>query len=167
MNFLSSKPECIFIGQAVEVQGTGISDTLSEVDPSKLIEFPVEEDFQLGVSIGLALKGYVPISIFPRWNFLLLAVNQLLNHLDKLKVMTGQDNPGKVLIRTAIGSENPLYPGPQHTGDFSDAFKRVVTSINVVRLENSSEIFEQYKYAFERQDGISTLLVELPDLYKS
>ena len=34
------------------------------------------------------MSGKIPVSIFPRWNFLLLAINQLVNHLDKLNEMT-------------------------------------------------------------------------------
>jgi pyruvate/2-oxoglutarate/acetoin dehydrogenase E1 component len=119
----------------------------------------------MGVAIGMALEGLVPISIFPRWNFLLLATNQIVNHLDKLKEITGINNPGKVIIRTGIGSVDPLHPGPQHTGDFTEAFKLMCQNINVVRLDKSSDIFNEYKKAFEREDGVSTILIEWSDKY--
>ena len=73
--------------------------------------------------------------------------------------------PGKVIIRTGIGSEKPLYPGPQHTGDFTEAFKIMCPHTNVVRLDDSSSIFDEYKLAYERDDGISTILVEWGDKY--
>lgn len=165
MKYLSSKNESIFLGQAVAVPGTAMRSTLTDVPDSKLLELPVEEEFQLGLSIGLAFLGYVPISIFPRWNFLLLATNQIVNHLDKLKELTGQTAPGKVIIRTGVGSVNPLYPGPQHTGDFTDAFKILCKNIDVVRLDSSSSIFPAYKKAFERNDGVSSLLIEWSDKY--
>ena len=38
----------------------------------------------MGMTIGLLMAGKIPVSIYPRWNFLLLAINQLVNHLDKL-----------------------------------------------------------------------------------
>jgi len=165
MQYLASKEASVFLGQAVAVPGTAMRNTLLEVPDSKLIELPVEEDFQLGISIGLAIQGYVPISIFPRWNFLLLATNQIVNHLDKLKELTGQSDPGKVIIRTGIGSINPLNPGPQHTGDFTDAFRALCTNIDIVRLDNSSSIFPAYRKAFEREDGVSSLLIEWSDKY--
>ena len=107
----------------------------------------------------------MPISIFPRWNFLILATNQIVNHLDKLKEITQVNNPGKVIIRTGIGSEHPLYPGPQHTGDFTEAFQLMCPHINVVRLDDSSSIFNEYKLAYERDYGISTILIEWGDKY--
>ena len=82
MDFLAKDPKTIFLGQAVEYPGTAMSNTLKNVPKKKLIEIPVAEEMQLGISNGLALNNFIPISIFPRWNFLLLATNQLINHLD-------------------------------------------------------------------------------------
>ena len=46
------------------------------------------EELQMGITTGLALNGSIPVSIFPRWNFLMLAMNQLINHLDKINIMS-------------------------------------------------------------------------------
>ena len=165
MEYLGEKQHSIFIGQSVEVPGTAMRNTLLNVEESKLLEFPVDEDMQLGVSIGLALAGFTPISIFPRWNFFLLATNQVVNHLDKLGELTQLKPAPKVIIRTGIGSVNPLNPGPQHTGDFTEAFKLMCPQMNIVRLDNAEDIFDQYKNAFERTDGVSTILVEWGDKY--
>ena len=165
MDYLASHDSTVFLGQAVAVAGTAMRNTLLNVKEKKLIELPVEEEFQLGLSIGLSLNRRIPICIFPRWNFLLLATNQIVNHLDKLKELTQTQDPGKVIIRTGIGSENPLHPGPQHTGDFSEAFKLMCPHINVVRLDTTEMIFDEYKKAYERDDGTSSLLIEWSDRY--
>jgi pyruvate/2-oxoglutarate/acetoin dehydrogenase E1 component len=165
MEYISQDNHSIFLGQAVAVDGTAMRNTLANVPIERLLEVPVEEDFQLGISIGLALHGYTPISIFPRWNFLLLATNQIVNHLDKLKEIIGPNQRSKVVIRTGIGSVRPLHPGPQHTGDFTGAFKLMCPNIDVVRLDNSNDIFPAYQKAFEREDGISSILVEWSDKY--
>jgi pyruvate/2-oxoglutarate/acetoin dehydrogenase E1 component len=165
MDYLAEQSNTVFLGQAVAVAGTAMRNTLLNVKEDKLIELPVEEEFQLGLSIGLSLNQKIPICIFPRWNFLLLATNQIVNHLDKLKDLTQVQNPGKVIIRTGIGSENPLHPGPQHTGDFTEAFKLMCKNINVVRLESAEMIFDEYKKAYERDDGTSSLLIEWSDRY--
>jgi pyruvate/2-oxoglutarate/acetoin dehydrogenase E1 component len=165
MDYLAERSDTVFLGQAVAVAGTAMRNTLLNVKEDKLIELPVEEEFQLGLSIGLSLNQRIPICIFPRWNFLLLATNQIVNHLDKLKDLTQVQNPGKVIIRTGIGSENPLHPGPQHTGDFTEAFKLMCKNINVVRLDSAEMIFDEYKKAYERDDGTSSLLIEWSDRY--
>jgi len=165
MDYLANKDDTVFLGQSVAVAGTAMRNTLLNVKEKKLFELPVEEEFQLGLSIGFSLNGRIPICIFPRWNFLLLATNQIVNHLDKLKELTQTQDPGKVIIRTGIGSENPLHPGPQHTGDFTEAFKLMCPHINVVRLDTTEMIFDEYRKAYERDDGTSSLLIEWSDRY--
>jgi pyruvate/2-oxoglutarate/acetoin dehydrogenase E1 component len=123
MNLLAEDNRTVFLGQSVAVPGTAMRTTLEDVASNKLIELPVDEDFQMGIATGMALAGYLPVSVFPRWNFLLLATNQIVNHLDKLGELSRLDPAPKVIIRTGIGSEYPLNPGPQHTGDFTEAFK--------------------------------------------
>jgi pyruvate/2-oxoglutarate/acetoin dehydrogenase E1 component len=165
MSEISQFDNTIFLGQAVEYPGTGMFQTLSNVPNEKKMELPVEEDFQLGMSIGLSIMGKIPISIFPRWNFLLLATNQLVNHLDKLNELFAENSPPKVVIRTAIGSVQPLHPGPQHVGDFSDIFRKLLPSMNVVRLDDKNMIRDEYLRAVSRSDGKSTILVEWSDKY--
>jgi pyruvate/2-oxoglutarate/acetoin dehydrogenase E1 component len=165
MEYLGKFDNTIFIGQSVEVAGTAMRNTLLNIDDNKLVEMPVDEDFQMGLATGMALTGLIPISIFPRWNFLILATNQIVNHLDKLKEITQNKNPGKVIIRTGIGSVIPLHPGPQHTGDFTEAFKLMCPNLNIVRLDKTSMIFDEYQKAYERSDGISSLLIEWSDKY--
>jgi len=165
MNFLSKKNHTIFLGQAVAEEGTAISNTLKDVSKNKLFELPVMEESQMGFSIGLAFAGFVPITIYPRWNFLLLAINQLVNHLDKInKISNGVFCP-KVIIRTSVGSVKPLHPQDQHVGDFTDSIKKMCTNIEIIQLKKSSDILKSYKKAYSRKDKKSTLLVEYADFY--
>ena len=165
MEWLSSQPDTLFIGQAVACPGTAMSNTLTGVDSSRLLELPVAEEMQMGMSLGLALDGKVPISIFPRWNFLLCGLNQLVNHIDKIGEMSGGTYKPKIIIRTGIGSVNPLHPQSQHVGDFTDALRLMCSTVEVIRLEEPEEIFAAYAKAYNRKDGIATLCVEYGDYY--
>jgi len=165
MEFLGRDPRTMFLGQAVACPGTAMSNTLKNVPREKLLELPVNEEMQMGMSTGLALAGHVPVSIYPRWNFLLLAVNQIVNHLDKLPIVSNGGYQPKVIIRTGIGSERPLHPQHQHVGDYTEAFRLMCKNIEVIRLAEPEEIFPAYQHALERADGRSTLLVEYSDYY--
>lgn len=165
MEMLAQDDKVIFIGQSVAVAGTAMRTTLEKISTEKLIEMPVDEDFQMGVANGFAIAGYIPISVFPRWNFLLLATNQIVNHLDKLKEISRLEVPPKVIIRTGIGAIKPLHPGPQHTGDFTKAFQLMCQNINIVRLDSKEKIVPEYRMALEREDGVSTILIEWGDKY--
>jgi len=163
MEWLGEQNDTIFIGQAVEYAGTGMTNTLKDISTDKLMEMPVNEDMQMGITNGFAMNGFVPVSIYPRWNFLLLSMNQLINHLDKLPMIS--DYKTKAIIRTAIGSERPLHPQWQHVGDYTEAFEKMLTNVEVIRLDEPEQIFEAYQKAYNRTDGKSTILVEWGDYY--
>lgn len=165
MTYLGQHPDTMFLGQAVTYKGTAMTNTLKAVSREKLLEMPVDEEMQMGITNGLAVGGTVPISIYPRWNFLLLTMNQLINHLDRMPEFSHGEYIPKVIIRTGIGSERPLHPQAQHVGDFTDGFRLMAKNIEVIRLEEPEEIFPAYERAYLRTDGKSTLLVEYSDYY--
>ena len=53
MEYLASDSRTIFIGQAVAVPGTAMSNTLTDIASEKLIELPVAEEMQMGMSLGM------------------------------------------------------------------------------------------------------------------
>lgn len=165
MDFLAQDPRTVFLGQAVAVPGTAMTNTLKDVPRERLIELPVAEEMQMGMTTGMALAGQVPVSIFPRWNFLLCAMNQLINHLDKVQVMSNGRYKAKAIVRTGIGSQRPLHPQHQHIGDYTEALKTMCTTIEVIRLDEPADIFPAYEKALLRDDGRSTLLIEYGDYY--
>ena len=163
MNWLSKKNNTIFLGQSVSYSGNAIFNTLKDVDESKKIELPVFEDLQMGISTGMALNGFVPISCYPRFDFLILAMNQLVNHLDKFQIMSGLIYKPKVIIRVAIGSKKPLNGGVQHTQDYTKVMKKMLSEINVVLLKNPRRIFEEFKNAY--YSDFSSMIIENADYY--
>ena len=164
MALLGREPNTIFMGQAVAVPGTTMADTFRKVPNEKRLEMPVAEDMQMGMAIGMALSGYLPVCVFPRWNFLLLAANQLVNHLDRLPLYSDGGYRPKVIIRTAVPSAHPFNPGPQHDDDFTGAFRRMLRTVKVETLSHASSIVPAYAAAM-RADH-STLLVEYTEQYK-
>jgi pyruvate/2-oxoglutarate/acetoin dehydrogenase E1 component len=165
MAILSTERNVIFVGQGVGCAGTTMTDTLDGVPKDKLLEFPVAEDLQMGTAIGMALGGWLPVCIFPRWNFLLCAANQLVNHLDRLSMYSnGAYNP-HVIIRTAVPIVSPFYPGPQHSDDFTEAFEKMLYNVRVIRLTTPDSIGREYARAAKALH--STLLVEYTALYNA
>lgn len=166
MTMLSEHPDTIFIGQSVVYEGTGLYDSLSHIPENKKIELPVAEYFQAGLSNGMAIEGLIPISIYPRWNFLLMATDQIVNHLDKFMEMSNGKCKPKMIIRVSVGSERPVDPQCQHKGDFSDGFRSMVKNIEIIELFEPEDIVPQYKKALYREDGVNTILVEFADFCK-
>lgn len=161
MEWLGKQEDTFFLGQSCAIEGTAMHKTLKDVSMEKRLELPVFENTQMGMSIGMALNGTVPVSIYPRQNFLLCAIDQLVNHLDKLEEYShGEYNP-KVIIRTGVGSVRPLDPQAQHKYNTTEGFKKMLSNVEVVQLDEPEQIFEEYKKAYEREK--STILVEISD----
>ena len=71
----------------------------------------------------------------------------------------------RVIIRTSIGAKTPLDGGVQHTQDHTEAFRHLLTNINVVLLNEPVDIFPAFQLAYERTDLKSTLIIERGDYY--
>jgi len=165
MNYLSKKSNTIFLGQSIKYSGNAIYNTLIDVPKRKKIEMPVFEDTQMGISIGLALNGFVPITCYPRFDFLILAFNQLVNHLDKIREMSRNEIRPRILIRTSIGSKKPLNGGPQHTQNYTKIFKSTLKEVKVVLLDSPDKIFYFFKKAYFDKESRSYLFIENGDFY--
>lgn len=165
MSLLAEHPKTVFIGQAIKYEGTGLYESMVHIPDSKKIELPVAEYLQCGIANGMAIEGMIPISTFPRWNFLLMGTDQIINHLDKFVTMSnGKYNP-KVIIRVAVGSEYPVDPQCQHKGNFSSAFRLMLKNIDVCELHEPDQIVTEYQKALEKSG--STILVEFADFCKN
>ena len=167
MSMLADNPKTIFISQAVEYEGTGLYDSLSHLPKNKRMELPVAEYLQSGLANGMAIEGLIPVSTYPRWNFLLMGTDQIINHLDKFKSMSNGKLTPKVIIRVAVGSEQPVDPQCQHKGNFSEAFRNMTTNTEIIELIEPEDILPAYTKALNRKDNVNTILVEFADYCKT
>ncbi len=167
MKLLADDARTLFLGQSVRYESNAMFRTLEWeggkpiVPMDRRIELPVIEDFQMGLCIGMALQGYIPVSIFPRWDFLLLATNQLVNHLDKIP-LTSYYTP-KVIIRTSVGASFPFSSGAQQSGDYAAAFRLMLKTVEVIELNSRFDVLKGYKHALAMNG--SCLVIERMDLY--
>jgi pyruvate/2-oxoglutarate/acetoin dehydrogenase E1 component len=162
MTELGKKDNTIFIGQQILWHGNPMSATIINVPKEKMIEVPVMEESQMGISLGLAMTGKFVISFYPRWDFLISATNQLINNVDKLEAISGNWRPN-IIIRIGKGSTKPLDPGFQHKGNYIEGFSKMLKYSNIYDLRNSDQIENAYKEAYEK--GGVNLIVEYPELY--
>jgi len=165
MEWVAKQPRTFFLGQTVAGPGTFMYSTLKGLPPEKTLEMPINESFQMQFSIGLALSGYVPITVYPRQNFLLIATADMVNMLDKIPAISSDEVVPKMIIRVASGPDAPVHPGHQHVGNYAEAFRKLFTWIDVIELEEPEEIFPAYKHALEREDNKATLIIEHGNYY--
>ena len=166
MEWVAGQPGTLFVGQTVAGPGTFMFQTLRDLPKEKTLEMPINESFQMQFTLGLALAGYVPISVYPRQNFLLIATADMANMLDKIPVISSNQLLPRIIIRAATGPDSPVHPGHQHVGNYAEGFRKMFHWIEVVELEEPGDIFPAYKHALERTDSRSTMLIEHGNYYQ-
>lgn len=166
MYYISQIKNTVFLGQSVKYPGSSIFASLEKVSKNKRLEMPVFEDTQMGLTFGMSLNGYFPISCFPRYDFLILAFNQMINHMDKVEYLTNKKFNSKIFIRTMIGSRKPLHAGPQHTQDLTSGLKKILKYIKIREIKKNSNILKIYKDAIKDKSKIF-LFVEDGNNYSS
>lgn len=163
MEFLAKDEKTIFLGYNVKHGGRAMG-SLVNVDESKLIETPINENLMLSMAIGLSLHGYKPVVYYERFDFIMNAMDALVNHLDKIIDISHGEFLPKVIIRVVVGSKrNPMFTGDTHTQDFTEIMRRILKNVKIVKILLDNEIEEVYKMAYESKK--SYMIIEERDLY--
>lgn len=165
MDKLATDPLARFVGYGL-LNGKGGNGTLKNIPNEKVVETPVAENLMAGIAHGLALTGLRPLLFVERADFLLNAADAIVNHLDKaFQISKGAFNPC-VIIRVTVGNRlKPLFTGPTHTQDFSEAFKFML-KMPVYRVTTPDEVTAAYGRAiWEQKEGIgSSMIYDFKDL---
>ncbi len=123
---MKTYPEVFAIGQGLWSPwyvGNSMTDLDKEFGKHRVLDTPVSEAACTGAAIGAALCGYRPIVIHPRIDFMLLAVDQIVNQAAKWTHMLGGKSSPAVTIRGIVnrGGEQ----GAQHSQALHSWFAHV------------------------------------------
>ena len=161
MGELARDKRTIFLGYNI-LFGSRAYGTLTDVPREMCRETPVAENLMAGLAIGMSLEGYRPVLFYERHDFILNALDSIVNHMDKIEAMSKGQFKTPVIIRAAVGAKEPLDPGAQHTQDFTRAFREMLT-FPVLDLTSTAEVLDAYKKAMTMESPV--MLVERRDLY--
>lgn len=104
------------------IQGT-TKGLLEKYGPERVFGTPLSEDGMTGVAIGMALSGLRPIHVHIRMDFLMLAMNQLINVAAKSAYMYGGRVSVPLVVRSMIGKS--WGQGAQHSQGLHSFFMHV------------------------------------------
>src|SRR5437879_4002605 len=123
---MARDPSVIVFGLDVDdpkaIQGT-TRGLLQKYGPERVFGTPLSEDAMTGAAIGMALAGLRPIHVHIRMDFLLLAMNQLLNVAAKSRYMYGGRVRVPLVVRSMIGKS--WGQGAQHSQGLHGMFMHV------------------------------------------
>jgi len=136
--------------------------TLKNVDDDKKIETPVAENLMAGLAIGSSFEGFKPVLYIERHDFILVAMDALLNHLDKIERISHGEYKVPVLVRAVTADAGPFYSGPTHSQDFT---KMLTTAFDcpVLCPKNGDEVMNAFSKASD--SGRPAIIIEKKSLY--
>lgn len=104
------------------IQGT-TRGLLAKYGSERVFGTPLSEDAMTGAAIGMALAGLRPIHVHIRMDFLMLAMNQLVNVAAKSRYMYGGKVCLPLVVRAMIGKS--WGQGAQHSQGLYSMFMHV------------------------------------------
>jgi pyruvate/2-oxoglutarate/acetoin dehydrogenase E1 component len=123
---MARDPAVILFGLDVDdpkaIQGTtrGLAE---KYGPERVFGTPLSEDAMTGAAVGMALAGLRPVHVHIRMDFLLLAMNQLINVAAKSRYMYGGRVGVPLVVRSMIGKS--WGQGAQHSQGLHSYFMHV------------------------------------------
>lgn len=104
------------------VWGT-IAGAYEKFGPDRVVEGPLAENALTGMSVGAATMGFRPVVIHHRVDFVLLSLDQIINHAAKWSPMFGGQQRVPIVVRAVVG--RGWGNGPQHTQSHHALFAHV------------------------------------------
>jgi pyruvate dehydrogenase E1 component beta subunit len=134
---------------------------LDEFGPDRVRDTPISEEGFLGAGVGAAMMGERPIVEVMTLNFLLVAMDQVVNHAAKVGAMFGGEVRCPMVIRTPNGAGNQLTA--QHSQSF-DGWFAGTPGLKVVAPANPADAKGLLKAAIRDDDPV--LVIENLPIYK-
>jgi pyruvate dehydrogenase E1 component beta subunit len=134
---------------------------MDEFGPDRVRDTPISEEGFVGAGVGAAMLGERPIVEIMTINFLLVAMDQVINHAAKVGTMFGGEVRCPLVIRTPNGAGNQLTA--QHSQSF-DGWFASTPGLKVVAPANPADAKGLLKAAVRDEDPV--LVIENLPLYK-
>ena len=99
---------------------TGLREKYGE---KRVLDMPVSENGMTGIAIGSALTGMRPIMTHQRIDFMLLALDQIINNAAKWHYMFGGQMSVPLVVRLLVGQG--WGQGPQHSQSLQAIFAHI------------------------------------------
>ena len=109
---------------------------LDEFGAKRIIDAPLAESAIVGAAVGAAMGGLRPIAEIMTINFLLLAMDQVVNHAAKLRYMSNGQISVPLLIRTVTGG------GGQLAATHSQSFEPWLASVPGLKVATPSNPYD-------------------------
>ncbi|MEK9183021.1 MAG: transketolase C-terminal domain-containing protein [Patescibacteria group bacterium] len=123
---MERQPEIFVLGEGVD-DAAGIFNTTREAflkfGSKRVEDTPLSENALTGVVLGAAVMGMHPMLVYARDDFMLLAMDQIVNHAAKWSYTYGGRMSAPIILRAIIG--RGWGQGPQHSQSLQSLFVHI------------------------------------------
>ena len=133
---------------------------LAEFGEKRVLDTPIAEEVITGLGVGAAIAGLRPIAEIMTINFIMLAIDQIINNAAKMRYMSGGQFAVPLVIRTPGGGG--LQMAAQHSQSLEAWFAHV-PGLKVVAPSTPADAKGLIKSAVRDDDPV--LVIEHERLY--
>jgi len=151
---------------------SGLKEKFGE---NRVFDTPLSENAMTGIAIGAAIRKMKPIYVHNRPDFLLLAMDQIVNHASKwYYTFGGKGFPVPLIIRAVIG--RGWGSGPQHSQSLHGLFMHIpglrlimpATAYDAKGLlissiaDNNPVIFLEHRWLYKHESIVPEEMYSIP-----
>lgn len=134
---------------------------LSTKYPNNVFNMPISEQCMVGMGVGMAMFGKIPVVEMMFGDFITLGFDQLLNHATKYSWVYGGDIKVPLVVRMASGGKRGY--GPTH----SQSLEKYLIGIPLIKIVSLSSLIDPrvfYNHLFSTIES-PTVVLENKKLY--
>jgi pyruvate dehydrogenase E1 component beta subunit len=128
--------------------------------PRRVVDTPISEPGIVGIALGAAVRGLRPVVEMMTMSFSILAMDQIVNHVAKIRYMSGGQFSVPLVIRGPGGAANQL--SAQHSHSLEGWYAHV-PGLKVVAPSTPADAYGMLKTAI--RDDNPVIFTENPGLY--
>ncbi|AEF35419.1 MULTISPECIES: alpha-ketoacid dehydrogenase subunit beta [Mycobacteriaceae] len=151
---MDADPKVLVFGTDVGVQGgvfrvtEGLAETFGE---QRCFDTPLAESAMIGIAVGLAVRGFVPVPEIQFDGFSYPALDQMVSHLAKYRTRTRGEIPMPVTVRI------PSFGGigaAEHHSESTETYWAHTAGLKVVVPADPSDAYWLLRHAISAPDPV-------------
>jgi len=161
---MRANPKVIVLGEDVAKNGGVFRATvglLDEFGPERVLDTPLAESMIAGISVGMAARGLIPVAEFQFMGFIYPALDEIINHVSRLRNRTRGRLSCPLVFRTPCGAG---IHAPEHHSESTEAYFAHTPGLRVVVPSSPSRAYGLLLASIRDKDPV--IFLEPSRLYR-
>lgn len=146
---MKQDPHVFLCGQLVDTNHSPLVKGIKRWCPNQIRTFPVSENLMNSAAMGMSLAGLRPVMMHERFDFAMVGMDALVNHIPIWRKKCGIKLPLVILAIRGFGKGQ----GPQQNKDFTTFFTRI-EGWKVMKPVSAIEAYDYMKEAIFGEDPV-------------